>query len=298
MQITIKRPENWAKLKKGDFVSLICPASGLPQGDDLDKIGKLLQDKGLDCDCSELKNYNDGEIYLAASDEKRFASFKDAVLDDRSSVIFALKGGYGSGRLGLRILSQLKSFDKLLVGFSDITSLHLILNVCFRLPSLHGPTLRQIVDNRVDEQSVELLFGVLFGNQNQIAHEVFAFNDLAKDFDSQKIPKLIGGNLSLIESSIATPWGVENAGEFCLLIEEVTERGYRIDRALNHLINANCLRQCKVVFIGDVGQGEDVNRALELFAGEVNLPVFRVKNVGHEMQNRAVILGRELVFEK
>jgi len=297
MQLIIKRPDNWPKLHKDDLVSFICPSSGLNEGN-LIKIKELVGSWGFNVDCNDLENFNDGQIYLAASDEKRFANLQRA-LKSEAQAIFALRGGYGSGRLARNLISQGVGKEKLLIGFSDLTSLHLVFNVCFGFSSLHAPTLQQIVENRVDENSAEFLFDVLTGSVEQMEYEIKAVNNLARNIKNElKLPKLIGGNLSLIEAAIGTPWGVENAGEFCLLIEEVAEKGYRIDRALDHLINAGCLDKCQAIFIGDVGQDDDVGEALSLFADSVDLAIFRINDIGHSRANRAIALGCCAVVKK
>jgi len=296
-KIKIQRPKEWPILKEGDEVAIVSPASGsLPE--ELEAIAKFLASWSL---VPKLYHYKkqSTEHFLANSDIERFNELKSFLENEEIKVIMAMRGGYGSARILPELLSlnNIKN-NKLLTGFSDITSLHLAFNNCLGFSSLHAPVLSQIVNGKIDENSIQFFKDVLFGKVDEFIYEVSPLNKNAKEVkENTNFSKLVGGNLSLIQTSIATPWAINNCVNYSLLIEEVNEKAYKIDRMLNHLKNSEILTNCQAILIGDIVEEADqegkyhLDYVIEKFVSEVGLPIFNIKNIGHDSKNISIPLG-------
>lgn len=293
------RPQNWPILKKNDKAYLIAPASGSLEAEHKKAI-EFLESWNIEPIIFQ-HQYKNKHPFFSHDDQTRFMELKNALYGMESDFIFCLKGGYGSARLLPELLKLEKpKKSKILIGFSDITSLHLALNNYWDLPSLHGPNLGQLALNKVDKQSINWLEDILFNNKQSFSYEILPLNNLAKNIKTNtNLAPLIGGNLSLIQTSIATKWCIKETQkqQYCLLIEEVDEKAYSIDRMLNHLKNSDILQNCQAIFIGDISEKSNSkgqkhgNYVINNFSNNINIAVFRIKNIGHEKTNLAIPLG-------
>jgi muramoyltetrapeptide carboxypeptidase len=295
MKIKFEIPIHWPKLKKGDKISLISPSFFI-KNSDIIKIKNFLVDWGLEVQIFPYKTPNN-EPFLAHCDQERLNELRQAINCKNSDFISATRGGYGASCIIDELLDLEKSPKfKLLTGFSDITSLHLAFNNCFKFSTLHSPTLKQIANNDVNDKTINLFKKILFGEISQLEYEIKPLNQISK---IKKMPKLLGGNLSLIQTSIGAKWQINNSGNYAMLIEEVDEEAYKIDRMLNHLKNANIFNNCQAVFIGDLIEKADsknqyhLNKVVESFANNINIQVFSIKHIGHGQFNTPIPLGVE-----
>lgn len=287
-------------LKKGDVIDIIAPASRCEEIT-LNKTTELLSSWGLHSRIAE--NIFGDDLLCANTDEKRFQQLQEALTNDVSSAVWCLRGGYGSARL-MPALAKIKapSQQKLFIGFSDITVIHLFLQKCWGWSTLHGPSLRQVVFNTIAEDSIQNLKKILFQEVDSLClKNLKPFNQLAKK--QATIQSVItGGNLSIIQTSIGTPWQID-AREKIILIEDVNERGYRIDRILTHFLQANILQEAKALLIGDFTKGEEndglpyVERVLQQFSEKISIPVLRIEDVGHGKGNQPIILNQAVTLK-
>lgn len=305
MHLTLERPANWGKLLDEKQVYLISPASGSSDAE-MQQIVTFLKDLGIEAILFDFPQGKNEEPFLAQSDEIRLAELKEALNGDKSSIILTTRGGYGSARLIKKIL-KLKppQKNKILAGFSDVTSLHLAFNNCWSLPSLHAPVLKQCASGGVDKESLEQFLKVLEGENKVFQYPVTALNELAENVKPQtKFAPLLGGNLSLIQTSISTPWEIKKSQPFCLLIEEVDEKAYAIDRTIRHLLNVGLFDNCEALFIGDIDEnpGADNKKhfphVLEGLVKELNIPIFSIPNIGHGKKNLSIPLGIPCLITK
>lgn len=298
MKIVINRPKNWPILEKNQKINVIFPAFGT-SNTEKQKIKNFLKNWQLEAIFFTGETENNLK-FLSKSDSDRFEELEKALNDDLN-IIFCGSGGYGSARIIPQLLSVAETIkNKILLGFSDITSLHLAFNNCFNCPTLHSPMLKQMSKGEVDSKSIEFLYNILSQKDLELSYNIKAINDLAKNIKEQKFPKLLGGNLSLIQTSIGTKWQINNNGKYSMLIEEHDERSYAIDRMLNHLQNANIFDNCHAIFIGDISKidnQEYLEQILENFVNNISIPVFRIENIGHKKDNLAIPLGVEIFLQ-
>ena len=190
--------------------------------------------------------------YLSASDAQRVQELHAAFSDPSVHAIICLRGGYGSARLLSQIDFQLlRSHPKPFVGYSDITALHLALARHAGFVSFHGPMLTSDLLRNRQPPTEQALFDQLQGRQpagSWLPHPLqFPLHSLRCGAAQGR---LMGGNLTLIGSTLGTPWEIDTLGAI-LFIEDVGEPPYKIDRLLTQLRLAGKLQGLRGVLIGD-----------------------------------------------
>jgi muramoyltetrapeptide carboxypeptidase len=234
--------------------------------------------------------------YLAGDDGRRAEEWREAAADAEATAIFCARGGYGAMRL-LPTLdpAPLLARPKALVGFSDVTALHAALNRA-GLATVHGPVLTQL--GRAPEDAVRQLEAVLFGAPRPDAWGVPAPGAgivAAQTVRPGRVSgPLLGGTLTLLAHLAGTPFAPPLDGAI-LLLEDVGEKPYRIDRCLTQLRLSGALDRVAGIAVGrltacdDAGVlAADVVREAALAAG---VPAIEGLPVGHDDANLAVPLG-------
>ncbi|MBA2710789.1 MAG: LD-carboxypeptidase [Tatlockia sp.] len=280
-------------LKPGDTIDIVAPSSKCHPSV-LAKISELLDSWGLKSRIPE-DIFGDSLLY-ANSDEKRFSHLKDALFNKESKGVWCLLGGYGATNL-IPKLNKLKPpiKSKIFIGFSDSTALHIFLQGRWGWSTIHGPSGYQASLNKVSIDSINLLKKLIFNEGSLFYDQIAPLNSTAMQTSALYAP-IIGGNLHLMQASLGTAWQI-NTDDKIVLIEEINERAYRIDRALTHLRQAGLFDRPKAILFGDlIDKGEPdgkflVKDAIKAFASECNVPVLQINNIGHGPINNPIILG-------
>ncbi|MBD3288732.1 LD-carboxypeptidase [candidate division KSB1 bacterium] len=237
-------------LSKGDTVGLITPASGIFDPQTIREGRETLDSLGFNVKFG--KNISRRYGYLAGSDEERAADLHEMFRDDEVKAIVALRGGYGSMRL-LQMLDYdlIRENPKILLGYSDITSLHLAIHAMTGLVTFHGP----VAISSFTEYTQNYFFKITGSKTaiGEIAHPkpeselspTAHFFTINGGFASGR---LIGGNLTLMTALLGTPYEFDTAGKI-LFIEEVGEEPYSIDRMLTQLLLAGKLDNAAGIII-------------------------------------------------
>jgi muramoyltetrapeptide carboxypeptidase len=272
-------------LQPGDRVAVIAPASGFERG--AFEAGLALI--GSRYHAEHGSGVFERHRYLAGSDARRLAELTAALADPDIRAVFCARGGYGATRL----LGRLGPHPpvgpaKLLVGFSDITALHLWLQANGRA-SIHGPVLTQLA--RLPESTRERLFGLL---ESKVPAPALA--GTATYVGGAAEGPLLGGNLSVLTRMLGTPFMPPLDGAI-LLLEDQGERPYRLDRMWTHLQLAGVFERVRGIALGSFTSceeqdapysGADVLREL---AESTRLPCAAGFPVGHGEVNEPVPLG-------
>ena len=232
--------------------------------------------------------------YLAGDDDRRGSELAAALADPRVRGIVAARGGYG----GMRILPRVWPIDggapsspgpvKLLVGFSDITVLHAALQACGRV-SVHGPVVTQLATQ--PSTVLERFFAIL--EDGAAPPAPISGTPIVGGVSEGP---LLGGNLSLFTRLLGTPWLPDLTGAV-LLLEDVGERPYRIDRMWTHLRLAGVFERVAGLALGDFTDCEEPGGEFTLrdvlwsLAGETGLPCVGGLPIGHDAVNVPVALG-------
>lgn len=266
-------------------IHVVAPASSISQEKllELPRIKRLNIKMPMDC-------FDSSSPYMAASDERRFKCLKEAIYDDSTDVIWCLRGGYGSSRLieELRNLPKPKK-EKLFIGYSDITALHLFFSQEWGWHPIHGTVLKEFLQDDKDISGMKRLAGLIAGrNKTATINDLVPMNTAAKKSTEIK-GKVTGGNLTTVQTGLGTNWAIQSSGKI-LFFEDTGMKPYQTYRALAHLGQAGVFKDVKAIIFGAFdNDSEDTIRGLEIFATEVNIPVFKTNRFGHAKYNDPVI---------
>lgn len=283
----------WAPLKQGDIVDIVAPGWACSR-QQLAAAVKTLKSWGL---VPRVPKDLIGKTYqLSNRDEIRFNHLKNALLAKDSKAIWCLRGGYGSIRL-MPMLRKIRApkQPKVLIGYSDITTLHMFLNFSWGWPSLHAPLFDRLGHEDVKGANVKMLKKVLFGQLDEVVlGSLKPLNVRARRSGHVSAP-IVGGNLTVIQSSLATPEHVSPKGKI-LFFEEVGERPYRIDRMLTQMEQVGFFKGVKGIVFGDMLLSDKKERnkifsdVLKRFAESQKIPVWSGLKAGHGKLNFPVPL--------
>lgn len=241
--------------------------------------------------------------------ETRAQSLVSALEDDRVDIIWCLRGGYGSIQL-LPFLDQIdwdqvktSKKKKLLMGLSDITSLHIYFFQRWGWSSLHASHLDRWVEGKIDKKTKKENLDLLFSKKHQVVFKkIKPINQLAKKCKVISAV-LVGGNLVTLTSHLGTPYELDLDGKF-LFFEEIGERAYRIDRCLTQLLHAGKFKNCRGIFIGQMTQCLEPNGKSLLawlwkeWGEKLGLPIFKGVQTGHDTIQRPLPLGSRAKIKK
>jgi len=225
--------------------------------------------------------------YLAGSDAQRLAQLTAALADPDIEAVFCARGGYGAMRL-LPALEGLAPAPKPLVGFSDITALHAWLQRN-GLISVHGPVLTQL--GKLDAQTHERLFTLL-----EDGAPAAPLQGADTYVPGVAEGPLQGGTLAVLSRLLGTPYLPPLEGAV-LLLEDVGEQPYRLDRMWTHLALAGVFRQVRGIVLGaftgcEPREAEYTSaQVLRDLAAETGLPCAAGFPIGHGERNEPVPLG-------
>ncbi len=270
-------------LRPGDRVVVVAPSSPFPRTELLAGLA-WLRDR-YDVRIASAAFAREG--FLAGSDTRRASELGAAMESPDVKAIVAARGGYGVTRILERLpWAALRASPKWLVGFSDITALHLGAlgaGVC----SLHAPNVTGLWRASPADR-LAFLRGL------EAAGPMAPLTTLAPVRAGDAEGRVVGGNLSLLAAMAALgPLPICDGSVW--LLEDVTERPYRIDRMLTALVPY--LRRAGAVIFGDFDKcdpgpdGVTVEEVLRERAGAWSAPTYVGAPFGHGAQNRAFVVG-------
>jgi muramoyltetrapeptide carboxypeptidase len=282
------------ELHQGDVVSLVATARKVNEPE-MEFAKQLLTSWGLIV--KEGKHlYSDTGGYFSATDALRLQDLQQALNDTEIKAILCARGGYGTTRiLDSLNFSKFHQHPKWIIGFSDITSLHIA--VCNEhVMSIHGNMPISMHHQKAEQANVALQNLLFSGRPNPIL-----WNTQTKGKQGSAEGVLAGGNLSLLVDSIGTKTEV-NTNNCVLILEEIDEYHYKIDRMLNQLKRAGKLDKLAALLIGyftDCKQGSfpfhnSIEEIIKDYTKEYNYPVGFNFPSGHEQPNMPWIHGAKV----
>ena len=250
------------ELNKGDTIGIIAPSSPYKAKNEEDlefeinKIRKKIESLGYKVKIGDTC-YLSYKGYLAGEDDKRVKDLEKMFKDKYINGILCLRGGYGTPRILDKInYDVIKKNPKVFIGYSDITALHIVFNQYCDLVTYHGAmastspkwddftynSLKDTInmkdslniENPIDEKLYTMVKGVAEG-------------------------KIIGGNLSLIVSTMGTKYEIDVKDKI-FFIEEVGEEIYKIDRLLTQLELGGKFNDCVGIIFGDFKNCEKIQK--------------------------------------
>ncbi|MER6949010.1 LD-carboxypeptidase [Nonomuraea sp. NPDC000554] len=274
-------------MQPGDTVAIVSP-SGTPDPDQLRRGAERLEGLGLKVVLGPHALDRQELDYLAGSDAARAADLQAAWCDPDVSAVFCSRGGYGAARL-LDLLdwdAMRAAGPKVLLGSSDITALHHTFGIELGVPTLHGPmpACGEMAGGQGPEpRGWEHFQAALFGTPQPVPGDRVLSPGTAEGV-------LTGGNLSLLASMCGTRHHPSFDGKIVLL-EDIGEEPYRIDRMLTQLLQAGAFTGVRGIVLGswvDCGDPYPVLRDRLLPLG---VPILAGLPVGHGTPQLSVWLG-------
>ena len=271
-----------AALRPGDTIAVVAPASAPASPDLLERGIAYLEGLGYQVDAGRP---DAPQGYLAASDASRLDSFNAALRRPDVKAIFCVRGGYGALRLLPEIdYAAARRHPKLVVGYSDVTALHLALYAKADLPGLSGPMVA-VEWGALDAASERLFWELMEGATPQplLGPGGEALQPI-RSGTAEGV--LLGGNLTLLTRLIGTPYLPDLSGAL-LFLEEVGEAPYRIDGLLAQLKLAGILDRLGGLIFGGFTESDPQ-------PGRPSLPLDDV--LGHYTRDLSCPVAKGLVY--
>jgi muramoyltetrapeptide carboxypeptidase len=283
-------------LQPGDIIDVIAPAGA--SNVSIDQIVDFISKLGFKARVNADMVQPGVDLFSANSDEYRLNALQDALTNKESKAVWCLRGGYGSAKLIEGLMEMPKpETNKLFIGFSDITALHTFLNQEWGWPTIHGTMVAKCIASGMEYRALQELC-TLITNAHELHYNLEPMNDAAKAVGSIN-STICGGNLSMLQTSLATDWQIDPKHKI-LFLEDVNEKAYRVDRMLEHLKQAGILDELDAVLLGDFSTTPEdmpvMNMTLDKFAKSMDVPVMRCHGFGHEDTNHPLPFNTDVVL--
>jgi len=292
-------------LQKGDVVGLISPATFVSNPETLMLAERALRHFGLEPRLS--RNVRKKEGYTGGSIADRVADLHEMFRDPAIKAVFCLRGGFGSAHLLDSIdYGLIAKNPKIFLGYSDITAMHLAIHRKTGLVTFHGPVALSRFSSFTQENFRKAIF------------EPKPVGSLTNPPDSDPIRPshllrtvrpgtargpLVGGNLTLLSTTLGTPYEVDTRGKI-FFIEDVDEQPYSIDRMLTHLRLAGKLEAAAGIVWGECAdcrpkdfkpsftEGNfSLPEVVDRILGNLKVPVLSGLTIGHTDDQLTLPLG-------
>jgi muramoyltetrapeptide carboxypeptidase len=297
-------------LRAGDTVGLVTPSSYVSDPDRLALAERTLDYFGLRVKWGRHVRKRSG--YLGGTVEERVEDLHSMFRDPEVHAVFAIRGGYGAAQLLDRIdYALVRRNSKIFLGYSDITALHLAIRKKAGLVTFHGPVVLSGFSGFTQTWFRKALFsteplGSLTNppetNRLRPAHALRAVRP------GRARGPLIGGNLTLISTTMGTPYEIETRGSI-LFLEDVDEQPYSVDRMLTQLRLAGKFDSVAGVIFGECSGCRprefrpsfestlSLGEVLDSILGDLKVPVLSGLTIGHTDDQLTLPLGVNAVLD-
>jgi muramoyltetrapeptide carboxypeptidase len=284
-------------LKKGDVIGIVSPASSPDDFTRIEQGVKYLESLGYRVKLGKhiFKRYG----YLSSTDDERADDLNEMFADEKVKAIICVRGGYGTPRLLDKVdYNLIKKKPKIFVGYSDITALQLAIFKKTGLVTFSGPMLAVDIYSNFDSFAEDFFWRILTSREKKIEIK----NPNGVELNTLKSGKatgtLLGGNLSLIASIMGTKYQ-PSFNDSVLVIEDIGEEPYRIDRYLSQLKNSGVLYKINACILGQFTDcaPKEPEKSLTLeqifndYLGNLKIPVISNLSYGHIPQKLTLPLG-------
>ena len=247
---------------------------------------------------SEGKHVRSSWGRFAGTDEERLSDLIEALNDPTVDIILCSRGGYGLQR----IIDRVPTITKPIIGFSDITELHQLSAISNQF-SVHGIMCKHIATLPEDSDPIVSLRKLLAGEALEYRWAAHPLNN-----PGHACAPVVGGNLSVLYGLQATPWGLQQSAfriQFpILLIEDIGERHYHIDRMMRNLRMSGVLAHLSGLVVGQFSDCEDdplmqqsVYETIKEVVADYDYPVLFNAPIGHVAHNLPLWLNRHATIQ-
>jgi muramoyltetrapeptide carboxypeptidase len=287
-------------LRPGDTVGLITPSSYVSDPDELAFAKQFCEFFGLKWKMGKSVGQRYG--YLAGTAAQRVEDLNAMFADPAIAGIFCIRGGYGSAQMleGLNY-DLIKRNPKVFLGYSDITALHTAIGKKTGLVTFHGP----VSLSHLTEWSQQHLRSAIFETtpvgavKNPPEPNPLRAGHTMRTVRSGKARgPLTGGNLTLLTTTLGTPYEIDTTGKI-LLMEDIGEDIYRIDRMFTQMKLAGKLKAAAGIVVGECKDcpppGHDsaysLGEVIDYLLGDLGIPVLYGLSFGHTIDQVTLPLG-------
>ena len=278
-------------LRPGDLISVVAPAGKVLPGQVMPAIGWLEQ-RGYRVWAGE--NLFGSYFQYSGNDQQRLEDLQNALDHPEVKAVIFARGGYGTVRIMDKIdFTRFLDSPRWLVGYSDITLLHAACSG-MGVPSLHGAMLRNgVSEDGIPDPGFLAAINVLEGGK-----PLYNTGQHPLDRPGSSVAAVTGGNLSLLYSTLATPFEPDTNGKI-LFIEEVGEYLYHTDRMMQSLKLAGKLSGLKGLVVGSFSDvkdnqdpfGKQVEEIISDAVSDYDYPVCFGFPAGHGLHNQPIVFG-------
>lgn len=285
-----------SRLKNGSTIGIVAPAGPCYNKENIAGCVNVLKGIGFNVVLGKTVFASWG--YLSGDDFQRAADINEFFMRKDIDGIICLRGGYGSQRiLDMIDYDMVRKNPKVFMGCSDITAIHCALNNICGLITFHGPVAINF-ENMDDFTLDSFLNCVTSPEPTGEVNNPCSMGKICTMYSGGAAGYTTGGNLSLLSSSIGTPYEVDTRGRI-LLIEDVGEEPYRIDRMLTQLLLSGKLDSCSGIVLGQWTKCEPENSDRSFSLMEVlqdrllplHKPILYNISFGHEKEKLTIPLG-------
>ena len=298
---TLIRPP---RLKPGDVVGVITPSTPATNPDRLALVERTIKHFGLQVKWGKHIGKKSG--YFGNPVQERLDDLHAMFRDPEVKGVFPIQGGYGTPQLLDGIdYDLIRRNPKVFTGYSDITALHLAIHKRTGLVTFHGPNVFSTLTDYTQKHFRKAVFDTApVGTVTNPPES----NSLRPKYLLRTIRpgkatgRLVGGNLTLISTTMGTPFEIDTRGAI-LFLEDIGEEPYRIDRMLTQLRLAGKLDQAAGIIFGDcvgcapndykpfVAAGFSLGEVLDSILGSVKVPVLSGLTIGHVEDQLTLPMG-------
>lgn len=281
------------KLNSGDYIGLCAPAGALRREEEISEFTAILKEMGFRVKVATNVRKKFG--YFAGTDEERASDFMELIEDADVKAIFCLRGGWGTARLlPLLNFEKIQSNPKIIMGFSDVTTLLNCIHQNCKMITFHGPSGNSSWNTYTRNYIKRLLIDgemITYQNKNEDS-SIITYTP------GEVYGELMGGNLTVMTTLLGTSMEPDWTGKI-LFLEDVLEEPYSIDRMLTHLKNAQVLDKVNGVVLGNFRKcfAEEPDRSFtleEVFEqhfSNFGKPVFYGAQIGHAVNKFTIPVG-------
>ena len=285
--------------KPGDTILLVAPSSPLKPSETVtvETITAGLQRMGFKVREGASVRTHTRRGYAAADPQLRADDLNRGFADDSIAAIWPVRGGSTAAQVvPLLDYEMIRRHPKPLMGFSDITALHMALHEKAGLATFHAPNASIAINWDDADYSCRSLKKVLF-MEKSCEFENVPGRPIRVYRPGEARGTLVGGNLSLVSEAVGTPYGLDTRGKV-LFLEDIGENVYRLELMLTQIKHAGMFDRAVGVLLGDFtdchNEYSDTYTAEELlddFFADFPIPVYRGLTAGHIDDNGALPLG-------
>ena len=279
-------------LQKGDTIGIVAPAGYMPV-EKMQACIETLDQWGFTVEMGST-THSQSDNYFSGTDDERLDDLQQMLDNKHIKAILCARGGYGVSRIIDRLdFKKFSKRPKWIIGFSDITALHLHLYANLKIASLHAPMAAAFNDGESSNEYIASIKDALEGKKASYECAGGPFNQagIAEG-------ELVGGNLTLLAHMIGMPSDFPTKSRI-LFLEDVGEYLYNVDRMLLQLKRAGKLDKLAGLVIGGFTDSKDTERPFGKHVYEIiheqvkgyHFPVCFGFPVSHEKENVALKIG-------